>query len=99
MPFYYDLDRAITTNGSAGTESTHLWGTTVANQETVGISGLYIAARFGTAGGMQIRLKDNSGTVPPAAPHKRRGRATCAARRRRSRLGRTTPPPSPRARP
>jgi hypothetical protein len=63
MPFYYDLNRAITTNGSSGTESTHLWGTTVANQETVGIAELYIASRFGTAGGAQIRLKYNSGTV------------------------------------
>ncbi len=63
MPFFYDLNRSITTNGSAGTENTHLWGTTVANQETVSISGLYIAARFGTAGGAQIRLKSNTGAV------------------------------------
>jgi hypothetical protein len=81
MPFYYDLTRAITTNGSAGTESTHLWGTTIANQETVGVSGLYIASRFGTAGGAQIRLKDNTGTVASGGtaqtpvPRNRRGSA------------------------
>lgn len=63
MPFYYDLVRAITTNGSAGTESSHLWAKTVANQETVGVSGCYIASRFGTAGGGQIRIKDNSGST------------------------------------
>ena len=63
MPFYYDLTRQITTNGSAGTESSHLWGKTAANQETVGISGIYIASRFGTAGGAQLRAKDNSGTT------------------------------------
>lgn len=63
MPFYYDLNRAETSNASAGTASTHMWGATVANQETVGISGLYAASRFGTAGGAQIRINDNSGTT------------------------------------
>lgn len=62
MPFY-DLTRAITTNGSANTETTHMWGLTVANQETVSIVGLYAAARFATAGGAQLRLKTNTGTV------------------------------------
>jgi hypothetical protein len=62
MPFY-DLERSVTTNGSSGAESTHLWGTTAANQETAFISGLYVASRFGTAGGAQLRLKDNSGTI------------------------------------
>lgn len=63
MPFFYDVSRATTSNGSANTETTHLWGTTVANQETVSIFGLYGAARFATAGGGQLRLKDNTGTV------------------------------------
>jgi len=63
VPYYYDLNRAITTNGSAGSESTHLWGKTLANQETTRLSGAYIASRFGTAGGAQIRLKHNTGTV------------------------------------
>lgn len=63
MPFYYDVVRAITTNVSAGTESSHLWAKTAANQETVGLSGVYIASRFGTAGGAQLRVKDNSGTT------------------------------------
>jgi hypothetical protein len=62
MP-YYDLQRPITTNGSAGTEQTEYWGTTVANQETVSITGIYCGARFGTAGGAQIRIKDNTGTI------------------------------------
>lgn len=79
MPFYYDLTRAITTNGSPNTESTHYWGKTAANQETVGISGLYIASRFGTAGGAQIRIKDNTGTTASGGtaqtpqPRNRRG--------------------------
>ena len=62
MPFY-DLKRATTSNGSGGTETTHLWGTTIANQETVQIVGLFAAARFGTAGGCILRLKDNTGTI------------------------------------
>lgn len=63
MPFFYDIERSTTSNGSANTESSHLWGTTVANQETVSIVGLYAGARFATAGGAQLRLKDNTGTV------------------------------------
>jgi hypothetical protein len=63
MPFFYDLERATTTNGSANTESPHLWGTTIANQETVGIYGMYASARSNTAGGGSLRLKDNTGTV------------------------------------
>lgn len=83
MPFYYDVDRAITTNGSAGTESTHLWGTTIANQETVGVSGFYCASRFGTAGGAQLRIKTNTGTVASGGtattPTKRNLRGSPAA--------------------
>lgn len=63
MPFFYDINRATTSNGSANTETSHLWGTTVANQETVSILGIYGASRFATAGGAQLRLKDNTGTV------------------------------------
>lgn len=63
MPFYYDVVRSVTTNASGGTESCHLWAQTIANQETVGISGVYFASRFGTAGGAQLRVKDNSGTT------------------------------------
>lgn len=62
MPFY-DVKRSTTSNGSGGTETIHLWGTTVANQETVQIVGIYAAARFGTAGGCILRLKDNTGAV------------------------------------
>jgi hypothetical protein len=63
MPFYYDLNRITTSNASGGTESPHLWGQTVANQETVGISGIYVAGRFGTAGGAQINFKHGTGTT------------------------------------
>ena len=79
MPFCYDLQRSTTTNGSANTESTHLWGKTVANQETVSILGIYAAGRGSTAGGGQIRLKDNTGTTASggtsqtALPKNRRG--------------------------
>jgi hypothetical protein len=61
VPFYYDVNRVTSTNASAGTESTHLWAKTIANQETVGISGIYVAGRFGTAGGAQIHVKHNTG--------------------------------------
>jgi hypothetical protein len=63
LPFYYDLNRLTATAASGGTETSHLWGTTVANQETVGISGLYVSGRGGTAGGATIRLKHNTGTI------------------------------------
>jgi hypothetical protein len=83
VPFFYDLNKAITTNGSGGSESTHLWGTTVANQETVSLSGFYIAARFGTAGGAQARIKTNTGTIASGGtaqtPEPRNKRANPAA--------------------
>lgn len=63
MPYYYDVTKAITTNGSAGTESSHFRIATVANQESARITGLYVASRFGTAGGAQLRLKTNTGTA------------------------------------
>lgn len=62
-PFFYDLNRAETTNASGNTESTHFYGKTVANQETVGIYGLFAASRFATAGGAQLRVKTNTGVV------------------------------------
>lgn len=63
MPYFYDLNRAETTNASAGTVSTHFWGKTVASQETVGIYGLYAASRFTTAGGALLRLAANTGVT------------------------------------
>ena len=63
MPFFYDLNYAITTSGSAGTEVTQMWAKTAANQETLGIYGAYFAARFGTAGGAQGRIKTNTSTT------------------------------------
>lgn len=63
MPFFYDLNRQTTSNGTANTETTHMWGNTVASQETVGIYGVYGSSRFLTAGGGQLNFKDNSGTT------------------------------------
>lgn len=62
MPFYYDVTRDVTTNGSAGTLSTHFRVATVANQMVARIMGIYGAARFGTAGGAQIRVT-RAGTI------------------------------------
>jgi hypothetical protein len=63
MPFFYDVNRPTTTNGTANTETTHLWALTVANQETLGIYGIYATARSNTAGGASFRAKHNTGTV------------------------------------
>ena len=63
MPFYYDVNRITATAASGGTEASHLWVKTAANQETVGISGLYVSGRGGTAGGATVRLKHNTGTT------------------------------------
>lgn len=63
MPFYYDLSRSETSNGSANTTSTHFWGKTAANQESVAIKGVYVASRFTTAGGAQLRIMTNTGTT------------------------------------
>jgi hypothetical protein len=43
--------------------STHFLGKTIANQETVGIYGVYAASRFATAGGAQLLVRTNTGTV------------------------------------
>mgnify|MGYP001558332623 CR=1 FL=1 len=51
MAFFYDLNFAFTSNGTANTETDHMRLLTVANQETCRIVGLYGASRFGTAGG------------------------------------------------
>lgn len=63
MPFYYDLVRSTTTNGTTLTESTHLWVKTAAEQETLGFAAIYVSARSATAGGGTVRLKDNTGTT------------------------------------
>lgn len=55
MPLYFDVKKAITTNGSAGTLSTHFRAATGA-AVAMRIAGLYGAARFGTAGGAQLIL-------------------------------------------
>jgi hypothetical protein len=63
MPFYYDVSRAETTNGTAGTVSTHFYAKTVANQETCAIKGIFPNSRFATAGGAQYRVAHNTGTA------------------------------------
>src|SRR5262245_13242872 len=57
MPFFFDTNQSVTSNGSANTETDHLRFLTVSQQETAKVVGLYGACRFGTAGGAQIRLK------------------------------------------
>jgi hypothetical protein len=85
MPFYYDLNYSVTTAGTAGSEATYMAGKTVsANQETVSLVGLYLASRFGTAGGAQARIKTlgNGGTAAtggtPQTPFSRNLRASAA---------------------
>jgi hypothetical protein len=56
VPFYYDVKKVITTNGTANTLSTHFRFATVANQMMARFMGLYGAARFGTAGGAVLKL-------------------------------------------
>jgi hypothetical protein len=63
MPYFYDLNRAETSNASANTVSTHMWVKTVANQETLAIYGVYAASRFATAGGAQLKVAHNTGTT------------------------------------
>lgn len=63
MPFYYDLERDCTSNGSANTDSTHLWVATASQQATLFINQLTGSCRFGTAGGAQLFLKTGSGTT------------------------------------
>jgi hypothetical protein len=87
MPYYYDVNKTggYTSNASAGTETYHLDVTNGANNETVGISGIFVAGRFGTAGGAQIRLKDNTGTATSGGtavtptPKNRRGSVVAAS--------------------
>jgi hypothetical protein len=56
MPFYYDLVRAHTSNGTTLTESEIIRLLTVAGNPTK-VSGIYGSCRFGTAGGATLRLK------------------------------------------
>lgn len=84
MPFYYDLNFAVTTSATAGSEATYMFGKTVSvNQETVSLVGLYLASRFGTAGGAQARIKTNTGAVAtggtPQTPSPRNLRGNPAA--------------------
>jgi len=54
--FYYDVNAAQTTNGTANTENQSARFLTVANQRTAGIMGLYASARMTAAGGLIMRL-------------------------------------------
>jgi hypothetical protein len=62
MPFY-DVTRSTSTNGTTLTTSTHLWALTAANQETVGIMGVFATARASSAGGATLNVLTNSGTI------------------------------------
>lgn len=57
MPFYYDVNVATTTNGTAATENDEIRALTVANQSIARLMALYGASRFGTAGGALLRVK------------------------------------------
>lgn len=59
MGFYYDLERAITTNGTTQTLSTHLRLLTAAAAAGISpgwITALFPKARHGTAGGATARI-------------------------------------------
>jgi hypothetical protein len=81
VPFY-DVGR-LTTGGSGGVEKTHFWAKTVANQETVYITGFYLSVQTSSLGGCQARIKDNSGTIASGGtaqtPAPRNRRASPAA--------------------
>lgn len=73
MPFYYDVARSVTTNGTTLTETDHLRILTVANQEMARVTALYGSCRFGTAGGATLRLAtygtaSTSGSAATPAP-------------------------------
>ncbi len=58
--FYYDVNRPMTSNASAGTEDNVLALRTAANQRTAAIYGLYVSGRSSSPGGLIIRLKTAS---------------------------------------
>lgn len=62
MPFY-DVTRSTSTNGTTLTSSTHLWGVTAANQETLSIMGVFATARSSSAGGATLNILTNTGTI------------------------------------
>ena len=82
MPFY-DVTRSTSTNGTTLTSTTHLWGTTVANQETVSLMGAFASARASSAGGATLNIQTNTGTVASGGtsttPTPKNSRAAVAA--------------------
>src|SRR3989304_1636310 len=82
MGFYYDLERAITTNGTTQTLSTHLRLLTAAAAAGVSpgwITALFAKARHSVAGGANARLttcatpgsgatSQTPAALPPATP-------------------------------
>ncbi|HZC32643.1 MAG TPA: hypothetical protein VE640_05075 [Candidatus Bathyarchaeia archaeon] len=60
--FYYEQQRGITSNASAGTEDKVLQVRTAANQPTMSIFGLYVSGRHNSPGGLIIRSK-RAGTI------------------------------------
>jgi hypothetical protein len=81
VPFFFDTNVSVTSNGSANTETDHLRFLTAANQETAKLVGLYGASRFGTAGGAQLRVKTfgTASTVGSAATPAKRHPSSPAA--------------------
>lgn len=80
--FYYDVNAAQTSNGSANTENMSARFLTVANQRTCAIMGMYVSARMTAAGGLVARLKTmaTAGTAGSAyTPGKRDADAPAAA--------------------
>lgn len=63
MPFFYDLVRAFTSSTLAATETTNLWGKTIANQQMVSVSSIFGACRYITTGGGIARAKWNTGVT------------------------------------
>lgn len=63
MPYFYDLNRNSTTSGTAGTISGIAVVKTAANQETLGIYGLFGTARYLTAGGASLRIYQSTSST------------------------------------
>lgn len=82
MPYFYDVVRDSTTDGSAGTEEFHLLFITAANQGVFRMTGLYGSVRSTTAGGARLVVKTaatpgSGGTSQ--TPAKRNSRSPAAA--------------------
>ena len=61
--YYYDVQRATSTNGTTQTETIHAACKTAANKRQARITAISVIARGSTAGGGALRPKSNTGTV------------------------------------